>query len=141
MIDGDLVGDGPDRWETRCWNLTSGLICDPNENTGPLQRCPFTGDPCSINNPHWPSADQVAKAVGMPIYDDDTYGKFSNSGFHNYMEGFSVLSDNEAGVQSCSKNQLCRCETGDDKCREGSQSSRPLARLLHNSVSRSHTVS
>ena len=138
-VHGDLLGD--DR-QTRCWNLTLGSMCDPNENTGPLQRCPFSGDPCSINNPHWPSVHEVATAVRMSSYDGDTYNKSSRSGFRNYMEGFSILSDNEAGVQSCSKNQrkLCRCETGDDKCHEGSQSSRILARLLHNSVlSRTHT--
>ncbi|XP_065895941.1 tyrosinase-like [Dysidea avara] len=50
---GDIVGDG---WDTICWN-TFFQICDPNVNTGPLQRCPFTGtDPCNSNNPDWPTS-------------------------------------------------------------------------------------
>lgn len=130
-VQGDLVTDND--WQTRCWRLEPGSICDPNENTGPLQRCPFTGDPCSINNPHWPSDAQVYTAVTRSPYDDGSYNKSSKTGFRNYMEGFDVLNDDNAGRQSCSENQLCICNTGGPQC-EGSQASGPIARLLHNSI-------
>ena len=130
-VQGELVSDG---WETRCWRLEPGSICDPTVNTGPLQRCPFTGDPCSIDNPHWPSVDEVATAVSMSSYDGEKYDQFSKSGFRNYMEGNNVLSDDQDGRQMCSENQLCLCETGGPQC-EGSEASTPIASVLHNSVS------
>ena len=37
-------------WNSLCVQANS--VCDPNINTGPLQRCPFTGNnPCSSDNP------------------------------------------------------------------------------------------
>ena len=133
-VQGDLVSDG---WETRCWRLEPGLICDPNNKTGPLQRCPFTDprvDPCDVSNPDWPTNAHVDEAVDMSSYDSGTHDKLSTSGFRNYMEGFSVLSNDQDGRDACSTNRLCACETGGPKC-EGPQPDTPIARLLHNSVS------
>ena len=76
-----------------------------------------------------------------------TYDKFSTSGFRNYMEGFDVLTDDQAGRQDCAGDELCQCETRGSGCScetgsdcEGSQASQLIAscRLLHNSVSRSN---
>ena len=122
-------------WMTRCWMLEAGLICDPNNDTGCLQRCPLTQgmNACRIDNPGWPSIDHVNSAVGMGSYDGGTYNKLSTSGFRNFMEGFNVLSNNDAGRQSCSNDQLCMCEDELPQC-NGSQPSQPIARLLHNSV-------
>jgi hypothetical protein len=129
-------------WETRCWNVKP-QICNPNVNTGSLRRCPIPDsgeDPCRYDNPLWPTINDVNNAVGMSSYDGSTYDKFSTSGFRNYMEGFDVLTDDQAG--QCAENVLCACETGDPKhlCRSdrGSQASRPITRLLHNSVSQSN---
>ena len=106
-------------------------------DTGPLQRCPTTGseeDPCRFDNSHWPTIEDVNNAVGMSSYDGSTYDKFSTSGFRNYMEGFEVLTDNQARRQNCAGNELCACETGGSGC-AGSQPSQPINRLIHNSVS------
>ena len=55
-----------DGWDIRCWKLDPGLICDPNDDTGQLQHCPFTGtNPCDVNNPDWPTLADVKKAVQM----------------------------------------------------------------------------
>ena len=132
-VQGDLVSDG---WDTRCWRLEPGTICDPNMGTGPLQRCPFTDpgvDPCDVKNPDWPTDAQVNEAVEMSSYDSGTYDKFTPSGFRNYMEGFDVLPDNQVGRNRCYTNRMCACETGAPKC-GGPQSTTPIARLLHNSV-------
>ena len=133
-VQGDLVGSG---WETRCWNLVPGTICDPNMGTGLLQRCPFTDpgiDPCDINNPNWPTNAEVIRAVGMSTYDSGTHNKSSTSGFRNFMEGFDVLTDDQVGRETCSNNNLCACEIGGPMCNEP-QPRTPIARLLHNSVS------
>jgi hypothetical protein len=73
----------------------------------------------------------------MSSYDGSTYDKFSTSGFRNYMEGFKVLTDDQTSRQDCAVDELCACETGGSGC-EGSQPSQPIARLIHNSVSRSN---
>ncbi len=135
-------------WETRCWNV-KGQICNPNELTGSLRRCPRTdsgADPCRFDNPLWPTIDNVNNAIGMSSYDGSTYNKFSTSGFRNYMEGFNVLTDDRAGRQDCAGDELCQCETGGSACScetedsgcEGSQPRDPIARILHNSVSQSN---
>ena len=134
-VQGDLVNDG---WDTRCWRLDPGEICDPNINDDsrgihPLQRCPLIDDPCSINNSDWPSIANVSDAINMSSYDDGEYNRFSTSGFRNFMEGFHVLLNDPAGRDDCSANRLCLCGN-DPKCAE-EQSSTPIARLLHNSVS------
>ena len=132
-VNGTLVDNG---WTTRCWMLTpAGMICDPNRNTGRLQRCPrIQGvNACRIDNPDWPGIDDVNNAVGMSNYDGGTYNRFSASGFRNFMEGFNLLSNDDAGRQSCSTNNLCTCEDRRPQC-DGSEPSQPIARLLHNSV-------
>ena len=43
---GDMVG--PNSWISLC-SQTNFKTCDPNINTGPLQRCPFK--PCHSSNP------------------------------------------------------------------------------------------
>ena len=130
-VQGDLVSNG---WDTKCWNLDPGQICDPNNATRPLQRCPFTGtDPCNINNPDWPTSADVDKAIGMSRYDDDTYDKSARSGFRNFMEGFNVLNNDTVGLDTCSSNSLCLC--GENPKCDDTEPSIPIARLLHNSVS------
>ena len=141
-------------WSTRCWrpddNDNDRSICNPNMDTGPLQRCPTIDseeDPCRFNNERWPTLDEVNNAVGMSSYDGSTYDKFSTvtSGFRNYMEGFKVREDDEIERQNCARDELCRCETGGSTCScatgsdcEGSQPSQPIDRLIHNTVSQSN---
>ena len=104
-VQGDLISDG---WDIRCWKLDPGLICNPNDITGQLQRCPFTGtNPCDVNNPDWPTLADVKKAVQMSSYDDSNYDKYSRNGFRNFMESFNVLSDPSSDITSCAQNRLC----------------------------------
>lgn len=135
-VQGDLVSNG---WSTRCWRLDPGEICNPNDGSDsrgifPLQRCPFRDDPCNISNIGWPTNADVNDAVSMKSYDGGEYDRFSTSGFRNFMEGFNVLSNDQAGRDSCSTNSLCLC--GSDSMCADPQSSIPIARRLHNSVSR-----
>ena len=129
-VQGDLVSNG---WNVKCWNLPTGMVCNPNNVTGQLQRCPFTeSDPCNINNPDWPTVENVKQAIQMSNYDVSSYDKYSRRGFRNYMEGFVVLSDSD--IASCGQNRLCLCDTGGSQC-TGNNASTPIARVLHNSVS------
>ena len=128
-VQGDLVRDG---WNTRCWRLDPGEICNPNNNSRgihPLQRCPFIDDPCNINNPDWPSIADVNKAIDLSSYDGGAYNESSTDVFRNFMEGFDVLPINESGRNECSANRLCLCSS-DLTCKSGT----PIARQLHNSV-------
>ena len=137
-VQGDLVSDG---WNTRCWRLDPGEICNPNDGSRgiyPLQRCPFRGDPCNINNTDWPKGTDVDEAVSMQSYDSSKYDRFSTSGFRNFMEGFDILSNDQGGRDLCSANRLCLCGS-DSMCVEA-QSGVPITRRLHNSVSRVYCI-
>ena len=134
-VQGDLVRDG---WDVRCWNLPKGFICNPDNVTGQLQRCPFTGtNPCDVNNPDWPTVAAVKQAVQMSSYDDSNYDKYSRSGFRNFMEGFNVLSNSSSDISSCANDRLCKCATGGFQC-DGESPNTPITRVLHNSVSLSN---
>ena len=132
-VHGDLVSDG---WDTKCWNLEVGVICNPNAGTGKLQRCPFTGTrPCDVDNPDWPTVADVKQAIEISIYDDgDHYDKFSRSGFRNFMEGFNVLSNSSSDIKRCAEDRLCKCDPDDNPQCDGTPPTTPIARVLHNSV-------
>lgn len=75
-----------DNWDTMCW-LLPGDICDPRVSTGLLQRCPFTGtDPCSSNNPDWPTDQDVQNALSFDVFDVPNYNLFSPAGFRNFVD-------------------------------------------------------
>ena len=98
---GDLVEGG---WDTACW-LQPVVICDPNVNTGPLQRCPFTGtDPCSSSNPDWPDLQDVNDALSFEDYDVPTYDVASPDGFRSFID-FEVGLD----IEACRSNRMCQC--------------------------------
>jgi len=117
-----------DGWQTVCWYNGSGgvsrpephRICDPRDNTGPLQRCP-NKTTCEANYTGWPSSDDVKAAVNEQDYDISGYNKFSHGGFRNLLEGFKVVS-------SCGNSIR-----GRDLCLE--EDGMRLERLLHNTVS------
>ena len=128
-VTGDLVNG----WRTICWYNGSGdvsrpranqNICDPRNDTGPLQRCPNKTH-CAANYAGWPSSQDVQDAVGMGQYDMPDYNAFS-IGFRNYMEGFLVVDqcDNETdrGRDLCNTKIINGMEE-------------KVQRLLHNTVS------
>ena len=127
----------PSNWNTICWEKVnqSHNICDPRINTGRLQRCPFTGEPCSSRNPLWPSDKDVQKVLSLKSYDASPFSEKSPNSFRNLLEGFKPLSNDS--IQSCRDDKLCLCAVGDQMCksRDGLQSGDPIQRLLHNSVS------
>ncbi len=99
-------------WETICW-LQLGTICDPRVNSGPLQRCPFTGtDPCLSSNPDWPTLQNVNKALDFDEYDAPPYFFSSSDSAFRFFVDFSVNNDTEA----CRNNRMCACQPGGPDC-------------------------
>ena len=107
---GDIVT--PDGWESVCINAPF-RVCDPNINTGPLQRCPFTGNnPCSSDNPDWPTIQEVNDALAINYYDSPPYNLFSRDGYRAFID-FDITDDFEA----CRNNRMCIClPAGGDQC-------------------------
>ena len=133
IVTGELFKDG---WDTVCWfngsgnvDIQKGTICNPNNKTGPLLRCPFP-DSCNTDNPKWPTFNQVRDAINKPFYDTKSYDMMTtDESFRNFMEGFESVE-----IGDCAENTLCKCEVGGVNC--GVNSSIPLQRHLHNTVSR-----
>ena len=107
---GDIVG--PNGWESVCID-SFFKICDPNINTGPLQRCPFTGNnPCHSDNPDWPTIQQVNDALSINTYDSPPYNLYSRTGYRAFID-FDVNDDFEA----CRNDRMCQCMPyGGPKC-------------------------
>ncbi len=102
VVAGDLFGEG---WETMCW-FRVGQICDPTENTGLLQRCPFTGtNPCSTSNPDWPSAADVLTALVIPEFDVAPYNIQTVGGYRTFVD-FQI---GTVSVEDCRDDRQCRC--------------------------------
>jgi hypothetical protein len=128
----------PSSWNTVCWEKvnSSGNICDPQTETGPLQRCPFlTDEPCSSDNPLWPSDKDIQTALSLKSYDTSPFNEKSHDSFRNILEGFKPLSNDS--IQTCRDDKLCLCAIGGQTrtCRESNDDIQPIQRLLHNSVS------
>jgi len=101
-----VVGDmyGPDGWESLCSRLF-GEVCNPNIKTGPLQRCPFTGNnPCNSNNPDWPTIKQVNDALAIDTYDSPPYNISSKTGYRAFVD-FDIHDD----LEECRNDRLCQC--------------------------------
>ena len=118
-------------WPTRCWYNGSGdvlppveNICDPRNDTGPIQRCPDK-ERCAANYTGWPTYQDVQDAVGMGQYDMPDYNAFS-TGFRNYMEGFLVV--DQCDSETDRGRDLCNTKTIDGTTEN-------VQRLLHNTVS------
>ena len=103
VVTGDLYGNG---WETMCW-FRVGQICDPTENTGFLQRCPFTGtNPCHSSNPDWPSQTNVLVALAAAEYDRSPYNIMTVGGFRAFVD---FILGNEVTYPVCRTDRQCRC--------------------------------
>ena len=128
---GDIVGD---RWDTICW-LTFFQICDPNISTGPLQRCPFTGnDPCNSNNPDWPTTQQVNHAMAFNKYDALPYNILSQKNYRSFVDA-----DIGYNITKCRKDRMCLClPTFDPDCALTSSNGSQMMALkqqMHGAVS------
>lgn len=137
QVYGDLFNSS---WDTICWyggsgNVveSKGTICNPQNKTGPLLRCPFLPgrNVCDSSNPDWPTLTNVNTAISKPTYDTESYNRTTTEdSFRNFMEGF----DGSVSVEECSNSALCSCNVGGVDC-VGNNADSPLQRLLHNSVS------
>ena len=97
----------PDGWDTLC-ALEYTKTCDPRIRTGPLKRCPFTGnDPCNHKNPDWPTIKQVNDLLAIPNYDSPPYNYSSRSGFRLFAD-FYFIDD----LDDCRKEPMCFCTNG-----------------------------
>ena len=129
-VDGIVEGNLFDNWTTFCWEDTRGMqypipICNPVQSTNQiLRRCP-NPKLCQKENPNWPSASDVNKAISIEDYDAIPFDKNVNQSktpsFRNFMEGFVLKSD------GCGSDTLCTPISSD--------SDKPgITRKLHNSV-------
>ena len=102
----------PDGWDSLCVQANF-VMCDPNVNTGPLQRCPFTGnDPCSSDNPDWPTIKEVNDILAIDHFDSPPYNQLSRSGYRVVVD-FYVHDD----FEDCQNDRLCICQPfGGPKC-------------------------
>ena len=102
QVAGTLIGGG---WDTTCW-LTLGVICDPRVNTGPLQRCPFTGtDPCNSSNPDWSTISDVNEAINTDNYDSLPYNLLSLTGYRSVVD-FKI---GTVSMSECGEDRMCQC--------------------------------
>ena len=100
---GDIVG--PNGWNDTLCAFKKFQICDPNEETGPLQRCPFTGtNPCHSSNPDWPTIKQVNEAISLTTYDSPPYNISSKTGFRPFID-FDIHDD----LEECRNDRMCFC--------------------------------
>ncbi len=91
-------------FDTLCYNKPS-QICDPRDNTGALNRCPFNGNqPCKSDNPDWPTQSEVEHQQSQTLYDAPPYTAFSSSGFRNFVDA-NVSQD----IASCRADRTCLC--------------------------------
>ena len=105
IVIGDMIE--PNGWETVC-AFEYSKTCDPRIRTGPLKRCPFTGnDPCNHKNPEWPTIKQVNDILSVNIYDAPPYNQTSKNGFRHFADFY--VSDN---FDDCRKDPMCFCTNG-----------------------------
>ena len=84
-------------------------ICNPQEPTGQLQRCPLK-EPCSSINKLWPSSDDVERALSIKEYDNPPFNRRAAKSFRNQLEGFMLLSNDK--FQTCQDLSHARTHTG-----------------------------
>ena len=123
IVEGDLFNN----WDTYCWKDMKNMdfpipICDPTESSDEkLRRCPNDAL-CKMDNPNWPSKDDVKHSLSIDIYDAFPYNrsvKGIDTSFRNYIEGFIVDPDN------CDEDTLCETKE------KGNEA---ITRKLHNTV-------
>ena len=126
QVHGDLYSKFLSSWDTICWQYPKTYqICNPQNSTGQLRRCPLRENSCSNKNKLWPSDEAVKNALSLTVYDTSPFNKMaSNYSFRSRLEGFLPLSDDK--LQACLDNKLCLCDANNSSC---------IQRLLHNSVS------
>ena len=108
VVFGDLVGD----WNAVC-HATPIQICNPNIPTGPIQRCPFIGNPilCHSSNPDWPSLKEVNDLFKLEDYAVAPYDLHSANSLRAEVDLPLVDS-----VEECRRDVYCTCAIGGPQC-------------------------
>ena len=115
---------GEDNWQSVCWfpseSTKKNQTCNHTDPDGirPIIRCPSPTQ-CADDYPKWPSQETINKALNLDLYSNETYNKYSEGTFSNYLEGFEP---NPSG------------NLEDLEFTEGADGN-PIARRLHNLVS------
>ena len=109
VVFGDLAED----WTTICHATVQ--ICDPRISTGPIQRCPFIGNPilCHSSNPDWPSIQDVNKLFDVEDYAVAPYDFFSVGSFGALVD-LPLVTD----VDECREDVYCTCAPGGTQCED-----------------------
>ena len=103
VVFGDIVADN---WATICLN-TFTVLCDPNMKTGPLQRCPFTGNPilCHSSNPGWPTMQQVNDILEVKYYETPPFNASGSNSFRPDADFYVT----PIGAEECREDDYCVC--------------------------------
>ena len=114
---------GENNWKSVCWfrdSTKKHQTCNPNDSDGirPIVRCPSPTQ-CTDDYPKWPSQETINRALTLSLYSNETYNKYSEDTFSNFLEGFEP---NPSG--DLDNLEIKKGEDGDY-----------IARHLHNLVS------
>ena len=89
-------------------------ICNPNVNTGPLRRCPFTeNNPCSSDNPDWPTIREVNDLIAIDTYDAPPYNILTGVGYRTHND-FDIRFN--LNLEECRDDRMCTCKPGGPDC-------------------------
>ena len=132
IVVGDIVG--PNGWDSLCYRVYS-KICDPNKSTGALRRCPFTGNnPCSSDNPDWPTIQQVNDVIAINTYDEHPYNLLTRTGYRASID-FNITNN----LEECRDDRMCMCQPfGGSEC-DLTNVAKPLRSIVAAFKSRLHT--
>ena len=113
VVFGDMLGDD---WTTICLDNFYAL-CDPNNSTGSLQRCPFTGDPnlCHSSNPDWPTMQDVNDLIEFYEYETPPFNYLATNSVRPDADYISVSS-----IEECREDLYCQCVPGGAQCLDDS---------------------
>ena len=80
-------------------------MCDPNINTGPLRRCPCTGNNlCSSDNPDWPTIQKVNDVIDKVFYDVPPHNLMTRYGYRAHID-FDIHDD----LDECRDDRMYMC--------------------------------
>ena len=111
VVFGDITGDD---WHTIC-HAQPVEICDPSVPTGPLTRCPFTGDPnlCHSSNPDWPQMEEINTLLEIEEYSVPPFGGIVGNSFRARSD-FRIVTD----IKQCREDVYCTCFPGGVQCKD-----------------------
>lgn len=109
VVFGDLVSG----WNAICHDTVE--ICDPNNSSGPIQRCPFVDNPalCESSNTDWPSIEETNLLFDLPSYSLEPFQGYTPGALRDEIDFPLVATDEE-----CRQDNYCQCVPGGPMCPE-----------------------